>query len=346
MSNTVSSKPTLLVTGGTGFIGSHTVVLLLNAGYDVLVLDNLSNSQAQVIQTIEKICGRAPMFIEADIRDDAALDRLFNQYSIAAVLHFAGLKAVGESVANPLKYYDNNVNGSVQLFSAMQRAGVDKLIFSSSATVYGDPQFLPLTEDHPLSSTNPYGQSKLIVEQILQDWHQSQPESAICCLRYFNPVGAHPSGLLGESPSGIPNNLMPYIMQVAAGIRDQLTVFGSDYPTPDGTGVRDYLHVMDLAQGHVLALEKILSQTHLNLNINLGTGTGYSVLDMVKAAEQATGRHISYTLSARRPGDIAACWADPKQAQSVLGWTTEYSLEQMCADSWRWTEHQLTTSPL
>lgn len=345
MPNSLSSKPTVLVTGGTGFIGSHTVVLLLNAGYDVIVLDNLSNSQPQVIQTIEKICSRAPLFIEADIRDATALDHVFKHYSIAAVLHFAGLKAVGESVANPLKYYDNNVNGSVQLFSAMQRAGVDKLIFSSSATVYGDPQFLPLTEDHPLSSTNPYGQSKLVVEQILQDWHHSQPQSAVCSLRYFNPVGAHPSGLLGESPSGIPNNLMPYIMQVAAGVREELAVFGSDYPTPDGTGVRDYLHVMDLAQGHVLALEKILSETHLNLTINLGTGTGYSVLDMVKAAEQATSRRIAYNLSARRAGDIAACWADPSQAKTVLGWSTTYSLEQMCADSWRWTEHQLTTSP-
>lgn len=332
---------TLLVTGGTGFIGSHVCVLLLEAGYRVIILDNLSNSCADVIDSIEHLTQHRPLFIQGDIRDRALLARIFHQHPIAAVLHFAGLKAVGESVANPLNYYDNNVAGSLQLVQAMQDAKINKLIFSSSATVYGAPHYLPITEQHPLQSTNPYGQSKLVVEQLLRDWHQSQPNSAIICLRYFNPVGAHPSGLLGEKPSGTPNNLMPFIMQVASGQQEILTVFGDDYPTPDGTGVRDYLHVMDLAFGHVLGLEKILSNESLCLALNLGTGTGYSVLAMIASAERTTGQVIPYCITPRRKGDIAACWADPSAAQQQLGWLARYDLDTMCADAWRWTQYQM-----
>lgn len=338
----MSSTPTLLVTGGTGFIGSHTVTLLLQAGYQVVIIDNLSNSQASVIDAISTVSGKQPVFMQGDIRNIEFLHRIFSAYSFDAVLHFAGLKAVGESNSNPLHYYDNNVNGTLQLLRVMESTGVDKFIFSSSATVYGDPEFLPLTEQHPLRSTNPYGQNKLVTEHMLRDWHRSQPQSAIACLRYFNPVGAHPSGLLGENPQGTPNNLMPYIMQVANGQRQSLQVFGDDYPTPDGTGVRDYLHIMDLAKGHVLALEHLLNHSGVNVTVNLGTGKGYSVLEMLKAAEQASQKTIPYEIAPRRTGDIAACWADPSHALEVLGWKAEHSLEQMCADSWHWVQ-QLPT---
>lgn len=336
----MSASPTILVTGGTGYIGSHTCVLLLQAGYQVVILDNLSNSQQQTVHAIEAVSARRPVFIHGDVRDPAMLLHIFQTYEITAVLHFAGLKAVGESVTQPLKYYDNNVNGSLQLILALQQAGVKKLIFSSSATVYGDPDFLPITEQHPLRATNPYGHSKRLIEQILTDWHQSQPETAIACLRYFNPVGAHPSGLLGENPNNTPNNLMPYLMQVASGQRSHLAIFGNDYDTPDGTGVRDYLHVMDLAQGHLLALKKIQQQEEMLLTLNLGTGLGYSVLDVVDAAQHATGKTIPYKFTARRPGDIAACWADPRLAYEQLGWKAHHDLATMCADAWRWVTKQ------
>lgn len=330
---------TLLITGGTGFIGSHTAVLLLQAGYRVIIIDNLSNSNTQTLDAITQLAGVAPTFIEQDVRDAHGLDRIFTQYyPIDAVLHFAGLKAVGESVADPLRYYDHNVNGSIQLCRVMQQHQVHTLIFSSSATVYGNPDFLPLTESHPLRATNPYGQSKLTIETLLRDWHHSDPQRTIICLRYFNPVGAHPSGQLGENPKGTPNNLMPYIMQVAAGFREHLTIFGGDYPTADGTGVRDYLHVMDLAQGHVLALDYALQHPATYLPVNLGTGIGYSVLDMVAAARRATGQTIPYVISQRRAGDIAAFWADPSTAQQLLGWQARYDLDTMCADAWRWTQ--------
>lgn len=336
-----ASSTTLLVTGGTGFIGSHTCVLLLQAGYQIIILDNLSNSQISVLNAIEKITQCRPIFIQGDIRDTDLLNRIFQTYQITAVLHFAGKKAVGESVKNPLKYYDNNVVGSLQIIRAMQKAKVSKLIFSSSATVYGDPKFLPITEQHPLRATNPYGQSKLVTEQLLKDWHHSQKPTSISCLRYFNPVGAHPSGLLGENPKGIPNNLMPFLMQVATGKKDKLAIFGNDYATSDGTGIRDYLHVMDLAQGHVLALKKILRQEHLFLTLNLGTGIGYSVLEMLKTAELASGKTLRYEFTARRDGDVAACWADPQLAYEELGWKARYDLKKMCKDTWNWAQQTL-----
>ncbi len=341
-------NPTILVTGGTGFIGSHTTVLLQEAGFQVLILDNLSNSDAQVTQAIATITGQSPQFIAGDIRDEALLTRIFAENNIQAVVHFAGLKAVGESVAEPLLYYDNNIHGTNTLLRAMKKAAVKTLLFSSSATVYGEPQALPLTERHPLSSTNPYGHSKLVIEQMLGYVFQSDPQWRICNLRYFNPVGAHPSGLIGESPRGIPNNLMPYIMQVAAGQRPKLQVFGDDYPTPDGTGVRDYIHVMDLAAGHLAALQRLLNPTAQTsvqtpgelLNVNLGTGRGYSVLEMIAAAEKATGRPIPYDICPRRPGDVASCWASTDYATHVLNWRAERGLEQMCADAWRYTQKQ------
>lgn len=337
--------PTILVTGGTGFVGSHTTVLLQEAGFKVLILDNLSNSEAHIVGAIERITGQPPQFIQGDIRDATLLDQIFSEHSIQAVIHFAGLKAVGESVAQPLLYYDNNIHGTNTLLHAMQKAQVKTMLFSSSATVYGDPQALPLTEDHPLSSTNPYGHSKLVIEQMLGYLYQSDPYWRICNLRYFNPVGAHPSGEIGESPRGIPNNLMPYIMQVAAGQRPKLQVFGNDYPTPDGTGVRDYIHVMDLAAGHLAAIKRLLQipadeQGEL-LNINLGTGQGYSVLQMITATEKVTGRSIPYEIVERRPGDIASCWASTDYAAQVLNWQAKLGLEQMCADAWRYTQKQL-----
>lgn len=332
---------TILVTGGTGFIGSHTAVLLQEAGFHVLILDNLSNSDAQVIPAIARITGQAPDFIQGDIRDAQLLQSIFSTHSIQAVIHFAGLKAVGESVAQPLLYYDNNIHGTNTLLQAMQQSGVTTLIFSSSATVYGEPRTLPLTEDHPLSSTNPYGHSKLVIEQMLGYLYHSEPRWRICSLRYFNPVGAHPSGHIGESPRGIPNNLMPYIMQVAAGQRDTVHVFGNDYPTPDGTGVRDYIHVMDLAAGHLAALQRLLHTPHASgelLTVNLGTGRGYSVLEMIAATEQVTGRPIPYTITERRPGDIASCWANTDYAAQVLNWRAQLDLERMCADAWRYIQ--------
>ncbi|GAB2892567.1 UDP-glucose 4-epimerase GalE [Paralcaligenes ginsengisoli] len=328
--------PTILVTGGTGFIGSHTTVALQEAGYRVLILDNLCNSSPTVLRRIEQITGVEPEFVQADIRDGGALDTLFQAHQITAVMHFAGLKAVGESTRLPLAYYDNNVNGSVQLLSAMQRASVNTFVFSSSATVYGDPQKLPLTEDHPRSATNPYGHTKLVVEDILDSLYNAQAGWRIARLRYFNPVGAHPSALIGEAPQGVPNNLMPYVAQVATGQRDRLQVFGNDYDTPDGTGVRDYIHVMDLAQGHVAALRYCEQARQDLLTVNLGTGKGYSVLDMVRAFEQASRKTVAYDIVARRPGDIAACWADTSLAEQKLGWRAGKSIKDMCEDAWRW----------
>ncbi len=327
---------TILVTGGTGFIGSHTTVALQQAGYRVLILDNLSNSSAQVLDAIADITGTRPEFVQGDIRDAALLDSLFAAQPVSAVLHFAGLKAVGESVAMPLAYYDNNVHGSVQLLQAMQRAQVRTLVFSSSATVYGDPQALPLTEDHPRSATNPYGHTKLVVEDILENLHASEAGWRIARLRYFNPVGAHPSGLIGEAPQGVPNNLMPYVAQVATGQRERVQVFGNDYNTPDGTGVRDYIHVTDLADGHVHALQYCLRARQDLLTVNLGTGVGYSVLDMIRAFEQASGKTIAYDIVGRRTGDIAACWADTGLAYEKLGWRARKTIQDMCDDAWRW----------
>ncbi|TFW36010.1 UDP-glucose 4-epimerase GalE [Massilia horti] len=325
----------ILVTGGMGYIGSHTVVELQNAGYDVVVLDNLSNAQASVQDRIEKITGKSFVFEQADIRDRAAMERIFGAHQIGAVIHFAGLKAVGESVSQPLRYYDNNVSGSVVLFETMEKFGVKTLVFSSSATVYGDPASVPIREDFPLSATNPYGRSKLMIEDILRDLYKAQADWHIALLRYFNPVGAHESGLIGEEPSGIPNNLVPYIAQVASGQREKLSVFGGDYPTPDGTGMRDYIHVVDLAIGHVKTLDKLATGPGL-VTYNLGTGRGNSVLEMVRAFEAACGKTIPYQIVARRPGDIAKCYADPSRARDELGWTAKRDIAQMCADSWRY----------
>ena len=325
----------ILVTGGTGFIGSHTCVALANAGHDFVILDNLSNSQRDVLDRLTPLCGRRPVFVEGDVRDAATLDSVFAAHPITAVIHFAALKAVGESVQKPLAYYENNITGTLQLLEAMRRAVVHTLVFSSSATVYGDPASVPIREDFPLSATNPYGWTKLMAEQILADLAKSEPHWRIARLRYFNPVGAHESGQIGEDPAGIPNNLLPYVAQVAVGQRPQLQVFGGDYPTPDGTGVRDYIHVMDLAEGHVAALDCLAREAGL-LTVNLGTGRGISVLEMVAAFEQASGRPVPYRIVDRRPGDVAACWADPALAQQRLGWHTKRGLEQMCADAWRW----------
>ncbi len=326
----------ILVTGGTGFIGSHTCVELIAGGYQVLVLDNLSNSRETVLDAIEQISGSRPGFIRGDIRDRVLLNSIFKQHDIGAVIHFAGLKAVGESVARPLDYHDNNVAGTVTLLQAMQQAGVRSLVFSSSATVYGDPQQLPIPEDHPLSATNPYGHTKLVLEEIMGQLSRSEPGWRIALLRYFNPVGAHPSGLIGEAPQGVPNNLMPYVAQVASGQRERVQVFGQDYDTPDGTGVRDYIHVMDLAQGHVAALRYLQDSEPELLAVNLGTGRGYSVLEMIQAFARSSGRDIPYTIAPRRPGDIAACWADTRLAREKLGWTAVRDIQEMCDDAWRW----------
>ncbi|MFC4524551.1 UDP-glucose 4-epimerase GalE [Cupriavidus pinatubonensis] len=326
---------TLLLTGATGYIGSHTWIALLDAGYDVIGLDNLSNSRREVVGRIGAITGRTPHFVKGDVRDPALLERLFTRLPIAGTIHFAGLKAVGESVADPLAYYNNNVNGLLAICSAMRVAQVRRLVFSSSATVYGDPASVPIAESFPLSATNPYGQTKLTGEQILRDLARSDPSWRIACLRYFNPIGAHPSGLIGEDPEGVPNNLVPYVAQVAAGRRAQLQVFGGDYPTPDGTGVRDYLHVCDLAAGHVAALE-FLRREGRGLTVNLGTGQGYSVLEVIDAYQRASGRPVPYEIVARRPGDIAVCYADPSLAARLLGWRARFGLATMCEDSWRW----------
>ncbi|MCF6263994.1 MAG: UDP-glucose 4-epimerase GalE [Xanthomonadales bacterium] len=328
---------TILVTGGCGFIGSHAGVVLQDAGYEVLVLDNLCNSNREVIERIEQITGKAAEFVEGDIRDSECLNNLFTDHNISAVMHFAGLKAVGESVAEPEKYYANNVKGSRTLFAAMQAADVKTLVFSSSATVYGDPASVPIREDFPRSATNPYGETKLKVEDILADMQQQDSSWRLARLRYFNPVGAHASGLIGEDPDGIPNNLMPFISQTAAGIRDHLSVFGSDYPTPDGTGIRDYIHVVDLAEGHLAALQ-YLEKTPGMLTVNLGTGKGASVLEMIHAFEQVNQCKVPYRIVDRRAGDIAECWADTSLAEDLLGWQASRTLDDMCKDTWRWQQ--------
>jgi UDP-glucose 4-epimerase len=327
----------ILVTGGTGFIGSHACVSLAQAGHELLILDNLCNSRADVVDRLTIICGRRPLFVEGDCRDASVLDDVFDRHPVQAVMHFAGLKAVGESVAKPLEYYDNNVQGTLQLLAAMRRAEVKTFIFSSSATVYGDPASVPIQEDFPRSATNPYGRSKLMIEDVLADLHLAEPGWRIARLRYFNPVGAHESGLIGEDPQGVPNNLMPYVAQVANGQREFLNVWGNDYPTTDGTGVRDYIHVVDLAEGHVAALNFLEQQGGL-LTVNLGTGCGYSVLEMVRAFSLASGQEIPYRFAARRVGDIAQCWADPALANRLLGWKATRGLDAMCADAWRWQQ--------
>lgn len=325
-----------LVTGGAGYVGSHTVLALLDAGVEIVVLDSLCNSSLKSLNRVAAIAGTNLEFVQGDIRNAKTLDDLFSQYQMDAVLHFAGLKAVGESVQNPLAYYDNNVAGSIALCQAMARAGVFNLVFSSSATVYGEPKKMPMSESCPTGMpTNPYGRSKLMVEEILRDLATSDPRWSIALLRYFNPVGAHPSGLIGEDPNGIPNNLLPYISQVAVGKLERLSVFGGDYATPDGTGVRDYIHVMDLAEGHVKALEAISksSGTHV---WNLGTGKGYSVLEIIQSFSEASGQTIPYKIMPRRSGDIAECWADATKAERELGWKATRSLADMMADTWRW----------
>lgn len=326
----------ILVTGGAGFIGSHTVVELLQAGHEAVVLDNLSNSSEKSLQRVEAITGKAIPFYKADILDRQALEEIFTREQIDAVIHFAGLKAVGESVQKPWEYYENNIAGTLTLVDVMRKHGVKNIIFSSSATVYGNPAFVPITEQCPKGQcTNPYGWTKSMLEQILSDIQKADNQWNVILLRYFNPIGAHKSGTIGENPNGIPNNLMPYITQVAVGKLPQLGVFGNDYDTPDGTGVRDYIHVVDLAKGHVKALKKIEEKAGLKI-YNLGTGVGYSVLDIVKNFEQATGVKIPYVIKERRPGDIATCYADPGLAKEELGWETEYGIKEMCEDSWRW----------
>ncbi len=326
---------TILVTGGAGYIGSHTVVQLIEAAHSVVILDNLFNSKREVLNRIETITGHRPKFFLGDVRDRQVLRTIFSENAISAVIHFAGLKAVGESVAMPLAYYDNNVSGSVILFEEMAKANVKTLVFSSSATVYGDPASVPIAEDFPLRATNPYGQSKLMVEDILRDLYKSDPSWKIALLRYFNPVGAHVSGLIGEDPAGIPNNLVPFIAQVAVGKREKLAVFGDDYPTPDGTGVRDYIHIEDLARGHLSAINALDQGAGL-LAVNLGTGRGYSVLEMIRAFEEASGKAVTFEIVVRRPGDVAACYADPSLAKMLLGWGAELGIDRMCEDAWRW----------
>jgi len=325
----------VLVTGGAGYIGSHTVVLLIEAGYDVVVFDNFCNSSRESIRRVEKIVDKKITLVEGDIRSRDDLKNIFEKYTISTVIHFAGLKAVGESVEQPLKYYDNNVNGTAVLCEIMAEYNCKSIIFSSSATVYGDPHTTPILEDFPLLATNPYGRSKLMVEEILRDVYISDNEWKVVLLRYFNPVGAHESGTIGEDPNGLPNNLMPFIAQTAVGKREYLSVFGDDYETKDGTGVRDYIHVMDLAKGHLKALEKIVGFTE-PMSINLGTGNGYSVLEMIKAFEKASGKRIAYKIAPRRAGDIATCFADPAYAKEVLNWEAEKGIDEMCEDGWRW----------
>ena len=332
----MTSNPGILVTGGAGYIGSHTTLALLQAGHDVVVLDNLCNSSAESLKRVAQLAGRSPVFVQGDIRDHGLLERLFAEHSVDAVLHFAGLKAVGESVAQPLRYYDNNVHGSQVLLQACADAGVFNLVFSSSATVYGEPAQMPISEACPVGQpTNPYGRSKLMVEDMLRDVGASDPRWRIAILRYFNPVGAHESGLIGEDPNGIPNNLLPYMAQVAVGKLPELAVFGNDYPTPDGTGVRDYIHVLDLAEGHLRALEALKARTGAHV-WNLGTGQGYSVLEMVRAFEAASGKPVPYCVAPRRPGDIATCYADPAKAERELGWKARRGLDEMMRDAWRW----------
>ncbi len=325
----------ILVTGGAGYIGSHTVLELLDAGYDVVVADDFVNSKPAALDRVRSLASKPFGFVECDLTDARATDDLFSGFRFDAVIHFAGLKAVGESVQKPLEYYQNNLVSTLNLLFSMKKHGVNQLVFSSSATVYGDPKSVPIREDFPLSATNPYGRTKLMIEDILRDVSVAAPELRICLLRYFNPVGAHISGKIGEDPSGIPNNLMPYIAQVAVGKLTKLRVFGSDYPTHDGTGVRDYIHVVDLAKGHVAALKKLQSGAGI-FTYNLGTGVGYSVLDVLHAFEKACGKTLPYELVQRRSGDVAACYADPDKAAQELGWRAEYGIERMCADAWRW----------
>ena len=327
----------IFITGGLGYIGSHTCVVLLEAGFQVSIIDNLSNSNPGVLDRIESITGVRPVFYQGDIRDRPLLDEIFPSQSFDAVIHFAGLKAVGESVEKPVDYYDNNVNGSLSLLIAMKKVQIESLVFSSSATVYGDPNSVPITEDFPCSATNPYGASKLMVENILADLAVAEPGWSIARLRYFNPVGAHEGGSIGEDPKGVPSNLMPYIAQVASGRRNKLQVFGGDYPTPDGSGVRDYIHVMDLAEGHLAALRYCQNNNGL-LTVNLGTGQGISVIQMIETFERITGQKVPFEIVGRRPGDIAQCWADPTLAQQMLGWSTRRSIEDMCTDTWRWQD--------
>ena len=326
----------ILVTGGAGYIGSHTCVELLNAGYDVVVVDNLYNASEKALDRVEKITGKKVVFYNADIRDKQAMNDIFDKEKVDAVIHFAGLKAVGESVVKPIEYYENNIAGTLNLCDAMRNHGVKNIIFSSSATVYGDPAFIPITEECPKGTcTNPYGCTKWMLEQILTDLHTADPEWNVILLRYFNPIGAHKSGMIGEDPKGIPNNLLPYVAQVAIGKLECLGVFGNDYDTPDGTGVRDYIHVVDLAVGHVKALKKLEEKPEVRV-YNLGTGHGYSVLDVVHAFEKACGHEVKYQIKPRRAGDIAMCYCDPTKAKEELGWEAQYGIEEMCQDSWRW----------
>ncbi|QKE40830.1 MAG: UDP-glucose 4-epimerase GalE [Ferrovum myxofaciens] len=335
----MNNKKNVLVAGGAGYIGSHVVTVLLKAGFSVVVLDNFSNSDPSVLQRLEKITGQTVPFVHADLRTCDTVVSTLRNYRINSVIHLAGLKAVGESVAKPIEYYGCNIQGTLSLLEAMQTCGVHELVFSSSATVYGDPQTLPLDETHPTSATNPYGRSKLHIEEMLHDVARASEKWKIVCLRYFNPVGAHPSALIGEDPAGIPNNLMPFVAQVASGKRPLLRIFGNDYPTPDGTGVRDYIHVMDLAEGHRSALDFVATQPGWQA-INLGSGRGHSVLEMVAAFEKASGRSIPYQIVDRRPGDIASCIADPARALRVLHWKTTRSLEDMCTSTWAWQRYR------
>ncbi len=326
----------ILVTGGAGYIGSHTCVELLNAGYEVVIVDNLYNASEEAVNRIEQITGKKTVFYKADICDRSAMEKIFSEEKIDAVIHFAGYKAVGESVRKPVEYYTNNLTGTLTLTDVMRGAGVKNIIFSSSATVYGDPAFVPITEDCPKGvCTNPYGWTKWMLEQILTDIHTSDPEWNVILLRYFNPIGAHPSGMIGEDPKGIPNNLLPYVAQVAIGKLPCIGVFGNDYDTPDGTGVRDYIHVVDLAAGHVKALAKLKENAGVCV-YNLGTGNGYSVLQVIHAFEKACGHELAFEIKPRRPGDIAVCYCDPSKAERELGWKAQFGIEQMCADSWNW----------
>lgn len=334
---TTTSRGTILVTGGAGYIGSHTCLELLDSGYEVVAVDNLVNSRRESLERVKQITGKPITFYEVDVCNESALDRIFEQHAIAGVIHFAALKAVGESVAKPIEYYRNNLNGLLVVLDVMRKHGVKQFVFSSSATVYGVPERSPIDEQFPLSATNPYGQSKVIAEQVLRDVTIADPSWRIAVLRYFNPVGAHESGLIGEDPAGIPNNLMPYVAQVAVGKLEKLRVFGGDYPTPDGTGVRDYIHVVDLARGHIAALDALVKRDS-GFVVNLGTGRGYSVLEVVKAFEQASGRPVPYEIVARRPGDIAECYANAALAKNLLGWEARFGIERMCQDHWQWQE--------
>ena len=331
----MNNAGTILVTGGAGYIGSHTSLLLVEAGYEVVVVDNLSNSSIESLKRVEKLTGKAAIFYQVDVRDSNGLEEVFNQHQIDGVIHFAGLKAVGESTEIPLDYYDQNISGTITLLKVMKKCQCYNIVFSSSATVYGDPASVPITEDFPTSATNPYGRTKLFIEEILRDVALSNDNWHVVLLRYFNPVGAHKSGLIGEQPQGIPNNLMPYLSQVAVGKREKLSVFGGDYPTVDGTGVRDYIHVMDLSDAHLKAIERIKSLSGTT-TLNIGTGNGYSVLEMVKAFETSTGVTVAHEIVDRRAGDIAECWANASLAKQVIGWQAELDLEDMMQDTWRW----------